>query len=45
MKKPKLPRVRWLRKPATQVVPNKKALQAKRACRKKAGPYASTLSS
>ncbi|MDA8335811.1 MAG: hypothetical protein M0Z41_12665 [Peptococcaceae bacterium] len=40
MKKPKLPRALWRRRPATQVVPNKKAAQAKRACRNKAGPYA-----
>jgi len=39
----KLPRVRWLIKPATRVVPNKKALQAKRACRKKAGPYPANI--
>ncbi|MCL6558332.1 MAG: hypothetical protein K6U74_05935 [Firmicutes bacterium] len=30
----KLPRLLWARKPCTQVIPNKKALQSKFACRK-----------
>ncbi|OPX83596.1 MAG: hypothetical protein A4E53_04544 [Pelotomaculum sp. PtaB.Bin104] len=31
----KLPRQRWMRKPKTQVVPNKKAILRKRKCRDK----------
>jgi len=33
----RLPRTLWARCPATQVVPNKKALLAKRACRANKG--------
>lgn len=37
MKKIKLTRAAWQRKPQTQVVPNKKALERKRACRRGKG--------
>ncbi|WP_274377500.1 hypothetical protein [Desulfotruncus arcticus] len=37
MKKVKLTRAAWLRKPRTQVVPNKKAQEKKYACRKAKG--------
>ncbi|MGB9803118.1 MAG: hypothetical protein ACPLRU_04380 [Desulfofundulus sp.] len=31
----KLPRLMWQRKPQTQVVPNRRAVERKMACRKK----------
>lgn len=40
MKKIKLARGSWRRKPQTQVVPNKKALNSKYACRKSKEPPA-----
>lgn len=36
-----LPRQRWRRKPFVQVVPNKKALEKKYACRKSRRAYSS----
>lgn len=40
MKKLKLARAAWRRKPQTQVVPNKKALDSKSACRRGKGGQA-----